>query len=166
MRRKRESSISVPWPAFMDAVIAVIPMMIIITFVFVTLQQFLQTERKYLDHYFLLEDSLDESEFIMRVNRQDDNIYLLENIKGILFENALTDLKRDIDRHSSNEIILEIIYGMDEEYDIDAHSLLTKILSLKAILSSAIMHKEITYEIHKSAEYHPVMIKVREATEK
>ena len=162
MKRKQSYSIDTPWLAFMDAVITVIPIMVIMTIIFIFMKSHFDSKINQIEHYFLLDEKEYDSEYILMLSKQDDGVYLIKNISGILFEDSLIELRNEIDNVEANEIYLELIFSTRSDLDFSIDELFNKYISIKSSLNRTLTGKKIIYNFRKTNIPTPPMIIIKQ----
>lgn len=161
MRRKKSYTIDTPWLAFMDSVITVIPIMVIMTVIFIFMKGHFDSMSNQLKHYFLLDEKNYDSKYILMLSKQEDGVYLIKNLTGILFEESIIELKNEIENIKANEIHLELLFSIDNGIHFSIDELFNKYISIKSSLNRTLTGKKITYNFRKTNMQTPPMIIIK-----
>ena len=149
MREKRPYVLETPWLAFMDAVIAIIPIIVVMIIVFMAMKNSFDLRLNQVEHFFLLNDKEYDSEYLFKIEKKEDGIYLVKNFIGILFDDALDELRNDIQGMQDDQIFLEVIFSLDDEGKVDVDELFDKYVNIKSNFDRTLPNKKITYSFRK-----------------
>lgn len=161
MRGRRSQNMVTPWLAFMDAVITIIPIMVVMIIVFIAMKNFFDIRLNQVEHFFQLDEQEYDSEYLFKIEKREDGIYLINNLTGILFDGALDELRNDINHMEDNQIFLEVIFSLGGDAKVDIDELFDKYVNIKSNFDRTLPNKKISYNLRKVNISTPPMILIK-----
>lgn len=161
MRGRRSQNMVTPWLAFMDAVITIIPIMVVMIIVFIAMKNFFDIRLNQVEHFFQLDEQEYDSEYLFKIEKREDGIYLVHNLTGILFDGALDELRNDINHMEDNQIFLEVIFSLGGDAKVHIDELFDKYVNIKSNFDRTLPNKKISYNLRKVNISTPPMILIK-----